>query len=454
MGVKGKIKGFFTIQKPLETGLYEKRIDNEFGNFRLHLRVEEGGAGTLILNASKIIHLNPTGTEYARMIMADADDEEIIKSMKRRYRVSKKQVVDDLERIKEMMDILTTTDDVCPITFLDVERIEPFTSETIAPYRMDLALTYRCQNMCPHCYVGKPRQVEELSTEQWKKVIKRCWEAGIPHICFTGGEATVREDLRELVEYAEDLGVVTGLLTNGRKLADKDYLDGLVLAGIDHFQITLESHDESIHDLMVGEKGAWRETVASIKNAINTPVYTITNTTLTKHNSPTIEQTVDFLASLGLEVIAANGIICSGHGKGYPFAISEEELSEVLPRLLSACQRNNLRFIWYTPTQYCLFNPLELELGIKQCTAGKYNMCVEPDGEVLPCQSYYQSVGNILKDDWEKIWHHTLLEDLRERKFLMEKCHDCPELEVCGGGCPLAVSEEEVLYCMESVSTA
>ena len=54
----------------------------------------------------------------------------------------------------------------------------------------------------------------------------------------------------------------------------------------------------------------------------------------------------------------------------------------------------------------------------------------------------------------EKIWHHTLLEDLRERKLLMEKCHDCPELEVCGGGCPLAVSEEEVLYCMESVSTA
>jgi radical SAM protein with 4Fe4S-binding SPASM domain len=454
MAVKQRIRDYFTRKKPLAPGLYDKRIDNEFGNFRLHLRVEAGGEGTLIINASKMIHLNHTGTELAKLIMDGLNDEQIVNTMKQRYRVGGKQVSEDLAKIRDMVHILTSTDDVCPITYLDVDRIEPFSSKTIAPYRMDLALTYECQNKCPHCYVGKPRKVKELTTEQWKEVIKHCWEEGIPHICFTGGEPTLREDLRQLVEYAEDLGVVTGLLTNGRKLSDKGYLDGLVQAGIDHFQITLESHDESIHDLMVGDKGAWRETVAGIKNALTTPVYTITNTTLTRHNVPTIEETVDFLASLGLEVIAANGIICSGHGKGYSSAIAEEELTAVLARILSACRRNHLRFIWYTPTQYCRLNPLKLELGIKQCTAGKYNMCIEPDGEVLPCQSYYKSLGNILKDDWKSIWHNPILESLRRREFLMEKCKDCSELEVCGGGCPLALSEEDLLYCLESGSNA
>jgi radical SAM protein with 4Fe4S-binding SPASM domain len=65
-------------------------------------------------------------------------------------------------------------------------------------------------------------------------------------------------------------------------------------------------------------------------------------------------------------------------------------------------------------------------------------MCVEPDGAVLPCQSYYQTLGNLLADPWESIWNHELAVRLRERKLLMEKCQACALLAECGGGCPLA----------------
>ena len=63
-----------------------------------------------------------------------------------------------------------------------------------APYRMDLALTYRCQNQCDHCY-NEPRELKELTVEQWKQVIAKTWELGIPHIVFTGGEPTMYEGL-------------------------------------------------------------------------------------------------------------------------------------------------------------------------------------------------------------------------------------------------------------------
>jgi radical SAM protein with 4Fe4S-binding SPASM domain len=65
-------------------------------------------------------------------------------------------------------------------------------------------------------------------------------------------------------------------------------------------------------------------------------------------------------------------------------------------------------------------------------------MCIEPNGEVLPCQSYYQSLGNFLTDDWESIWHHPLAEGLRKRKYISEQCEDCLIVSQCGGGCPLA----------------
>jgi radical SAM protein with 4Fe4S-binding SPASM domain len=56
---------------------------------------------------------------------------------------------------------------------------------------------------------------------------------------------------------------------------------------------------------------------------------------------------------------------------------------------------------------------------------------------VIPCQSYYQPVGNIFKNSWRSIWEHDLSVSLRERKAIPEKCGDCVLLTECGGGCPL-----------------
>ena len=83
-----------------------------------------------------------------------------------------------------------------------------------------------------------------------------------------------------------------------------------------------------------------------------------------------------------------------------------------------------------------------LDLGIKGCTAAYYNMCVEPDGNVIPCQSYYQAVGNILTDDWKTIWEHPLCITIRERKNIPEECRYCDYLQECGGGCPLARDQQ------------
>ena len=69
------------------------------------------------------------------------------------------------------------------------------------------------------------------------------WELGIPHIVFTGGEPTLRDDLPELIAHAEKNGQITGLNTNARRLSDPDYVEQLVEAGLDHVQITVESHD-------------------------------------------------------------------------------------------------------------------------------------------------------------------------------------------------------------------
>ena len=81
---------------------------------------------------------------------------------------------------------------------------------------------------------------------------------------------------------------------------------------------------------------------------------------------------------------------------------------------------------------------------MKACTAALYNMCIEPNGAVIPCQSYYEPLGHILRDDWDEIWNHDLAVSLRERRYAPEKCGECPELPICGGGCPLYLKHESI----------
>ena len=247
--------------------------------------------------------------------------------------------------------------------------------------------------------------------------------------------------------------MVTGLLTNGRRMRDPAFVQRMVDAGIDHFQITLESADPVVHDRMVNYRGAWQDTVAGIKNAVASPAYTITNTTITKLNADGIERTMEFVKGLGAAAFACNGLIYSGQAVASGIGYREDELASLMERVRARAGDLGLKLIWYTPTQYCHLDPVALELGVKTCTAAKYNMCVEPDGSVLPCQSYFEPLGNILTDPWENIWNAKPAVDLRGKAYLLEKCRSCDKLPLCGGGCPIYNRQPEVL-CLDSKSNA
>ena len=437
MSLTDKVKGLFRPPPDPRPGITHFRGEGELASVRLHLRIEPDHRGVLVVNAAKILHLNETAAEMAEMILQGVEPAAAARRLNRRFKAKTDVLRRDYEDLREKIMTLASRNDICPVTYLGVDRVEPFESRATVPHRLDLALTYHCNNLCGHCYVARPREVPSLPRDQWLRVIDQAWELGVPQLIFTGGEATLHDDLALFIAKAEELGQVTGLITNGRKLADGEYVDKLFRAGLDHVQITLESHAAAIHDAMVGVTGAHAETVQGIRHVVAAGAYVLTNTTLSRRNIATVEQTLDFLAGLGVRNLAMNGFIHAGKGAANPDAIPEAELPDVLERVRDAAQAREMSFLWYTPTQYCTCNPIDLGLGVKQCTAGRYNMCIEPDGSVIPCQSYYETLGNFLADDWMKIWNDPRLIGLREHTWVDEKCAACDDLQVCGGGCPL-----------------
>jgi radical SAM protein with 4Fe4S-binding SPASM domain len=424
--------------------------ENQDEKSRIHLRLDEDGHGTLIVNANRILHLNPTAALMAYTILEKTPEKEAVRSIRRQYHVSAEQAQADLRSIAGQLEELIRPDGACPIHELGLETVMPFSARPSAPYRLDLALTYRCNNDCAHCYNierpsrnsstssnGRQDGKKELSTDEWMRILDRAWELGIPHIIFTGGEPTLREDLPELIAHAEQNGQITGLNTNARRLSDAGYVAKLVQAGLDHVQITVESCQADIHDRMVQSLGAHRQTVQGLKNTLASRLYVMTNTTMLQTNAASIPATLDFLAETGVPTVGLNALIHSGRGASVGTGLPETGLTPLLEAARKKTAFHGQRLIWYTPTEYCHFDPMALDLGVKGCTAALYNMCVEPDGGVLPCQSYYHQLGNLLKDEWDSIWNHELSVKLRERQGLPQKCTGCALLSECGGGCPL-----------------
>ncbi len=411
MSLLDKAKSWFRPVQPLSQEILHYQTPPDAAQqYRLHLRVEKDGRGLLVVNAATVLHLNQTATEYARLLIQGIDEEEAARAMARRYRVNRSQARADYNHLREHILTLSTSVDLCPVTYLGLERVEPFSAESSAPYRVDLALTYRVDEAGTLDPEARQRVDRELNGDEWRRVLLALWEAGVPHVCFTGGEPTLRDDLAELVRWGEDQGLVTGLLTDGRRLREQEYLDGLLLAGLDHLQITLASHLPAVHDEIVGQDGDWQEVDAGLRNALDGDIYVVVHIVVVPANADSVVETVAYLAGLGVPAIALSSpleIQAASEGEKSP-------LQSALEAAQNAVHEHDLTLVWDLAAPYSHVNPVEVEAGLSPEQVARQHLYVEPDGDVLPAQGYNVVLGNLLRDSWDSVWNHA------ERKKLLK----------------------------------
>lgn len=375
------LKQMFSKEKPLPAGLYAFQAPPDAETpYRLHLRVESNGSGILVINASTVLHLNQTAVEYAYHIIQGTGIETVIQEIGRRYQVAPEQVRQDFETFSDQVDNLIHTPDLDPVAYLGIERQSPYSGDISAPYRLDCALTYQVGRASKAEDAPLDRVDRELTTDEWLMVMDKAFNAGIPHVLFTGGEPTLREDLPRLLQKAEDLGLVTGLLSDGLKLADNAYRRSLLEAGLDHLMMVFDPDNPK----------CWR----TLKEILAEDLFTTVHLTLNKGDR--LEPVIERLAKMG-----ANALSLSA---------ADPALKDDLQGLRDLAAVNQLELVWDMPVPYSSNNPvsLELENGDQQEIpdgAGKAWLYVEPDGDVLPAQGHYDQVlGNLLTDAWEQIW--------------------------------------------------
>ena len=384
-----RLKNSFAQLEPLPAGIYHYQSPPADPlNYRLHLRLEPEGSGLLMINAATVLHLNQTAAEYAYHLVQNSTPQTAAEAVSSRYRISKNIALQDFEALQEQIHTLLTTPDLDPVTYFDYERHTPYSDKISAPYRLDCALTYRLPAGVSPDYAPTKRVDRELTTAEWKSIIDKAWAAGIPHIVFTGGEPTLRDDLPELIAHAEKNGQITGLITNGLKLGDTAYLNSLLQSGLDHTMIILEPEKDQTWESLTSF-AYWTET-------LNEDIFVAAHLTLTKENSNNTIALLNRLTEAGVSAISLSE--------------ADKSLSAELQIARDYANDHEIDLVWDLPVPYSSLNPVALELEDEEGEtspggAGSGWLYVEPDGDVLPGQGINKPLGNLLNQDWDMIWN-------------------------------------------------
>jgi organic radical activating enzyme len=347
-------------------------------NYRLHLRIDPGGDGILIVNASTVLHLNQTAAEYAYYLIHNLPVEKASRKMAGRYHLTEDQARNDYQDFIQKVMGVVELPDLDPEMYLGINRQSTFTGNISAPYRLDCALTYRLPADQPSDFAPTERVKNELSTKEWKAILDKAWQAGIPHIVFTGGEPTLRPDLPELLAQVEKNSQVSGLITGGTGLDDQDYFDTLLRTGLDHLTLVLQPEQGIPWDV--------------IDRVLAADLYTSVHLTLTTRNQDQYSGILEQLSNRGVYAVS--------------LSTSDPTLAELLELSRKRVADLGMELVWNLPVPYSASNPVALERDHldKPEGAGRAWLYVEPDGDVLPDQGILQPMGNLLSDSWEQIW--------------------------------------------------
>ncbi len=310
------------------------------------------------------------------------------------------------------------------------------------PIISEVALTYRCNLACRFCYAGQHRDGDttvQMTTAEVKRVLEIIrTEAQVPSVSFTGGEPTLRDDLPELVAAAVRLGLRVNLISNGLRLTP-GLAAALAAAGLDSAQISLEGPEADIHDGLTGVPGSFAATVAAVQACRAAGLAVHTNTTLTGFNAAAADRMPALARSLGLDRFSMNMVIpAAWMREAQPgLLLTYREIGPTILRVKAVARDLGIRFLWYSPTPYCLFNPIAHHLGNKGCAACDGLLSVDPRGRVIPCSSFFEPQGSLLEQPFAEVWHSASATRLREKQEAPAACRTCEHFDLCEGACPL-----------------
>jgi len=309
----------------------------------------------------------------------------------------------------------------------------------ITPPRWLLAeLSYKCPLQCPYCSnpLDYTKYSDELSTDDWKRVLTQARKMGAVQLGFSGGEPLTRQDLPELVKHARQLGYYSNLITSGYGMNEAKIIE-LKQAGLDHIQVSIQASTQELNDHIAGtESYQHKQEVARLVKKHGYPM--VLCVVLHRENIHQMPQILEMAEQLGADYLE----LANTQYYGWAYAnrdllLPTREQFEEAEQIAQAFKEKvagKMKIYYVIPDYY--------EDRPKACMNGWGTtfLTIAPDGVALPCHSARELPGldcpNVKDYSIEEIWNESrAFNFFRGYDWMKAPCRSCDEKQKDFGGC-------------------
>ncbi len=305
------------------------------------------------------------------------------------------------------------------------------------PFKVNFAITYRCNYRCKTCNIWKKPKKEELSLQEIRKIFSKA--SYLQWISLTGGEPFLREDIDKIASVIKEFcnPFILNIPTNG-SIPNRIYkkVRRICELGIRKTCITISlDGPKNLHNEIRGTSDAWKKCIKTFSllkelesEFRNFKVFF--EFTLSPFNLGMFEETVEEAKS-ELDVSANDFYITFFH-------VSEHYYSNPEMRKLYGNFRKNLyrelsnirKARKHALSAEKFLGDLYLSLADKnpyssiKCCALSCSCFIDPYGTVYPCIVLNHSVGNLRNNSYN-LTEIVLSKNSDSVRKKVEKCKLC-----------------------------
>ena len=319
-----------------------------------------------------------------------------------------------------------------------MEKAGSVSSKPGSPLWLLAEVTYKCPLHCVFCYnpVDYTRYGEELSTDDWLRVLRQGRELGATQLGFSGGEPLVRDDLEIMVSEARKLGYYSNLITSGVGLNEKR-IAAFKEGGLDHIQLSFQDSTREMNDFLSSTRTFdLKQKVAKLVKKYDYPM--VLNCVLHRHNIDHVQQILEMAEAMEAEYVE----LANTQYYGWAY-VNRDQLLPTREQLKRAEEVTNrfrerigkkMRIFFVVPDYY--------EERPKACMNGwgAVFLTVTADGLAIPCHEARMLPGldfpNVRDHELRWIWQDSpAFNAYRGDAWMKEPCRSCPDKAKDFGGC-------------------
>ncbi|MFB6104483.1 MAG: radical SAM protein [Halobacteriaceae archaeon] len=311
-----------------------------------------------------------------------------------------------------------------------------------SPLVLTWEVTQACALECDHCRAEAVpgRDPDELTTAQARSFIDDLTGFEDPPIfVFSGGDPLERPDLFDLVEYAVDAGLRTGVTPAPTPSLDRAVIERFADLGVARVALSLDGDTPDRHDAFRGEAGSF-ETVMRAARAANEAGLSIQiNTTVTADTVTALPGIADIVEDLGAAMWEVFFLVPVGRGLDLE-QLAPAATVPVMEWLYRRQRDAPFRVVTVEAPHYRrVAHRVEAadsgrSVRVGSTRAGKGFLFVSHTGEIYPSGFLPATVGNVVDDDVvDRYREAQLLERLRDADTFSGACGTCEFRSLCGG---------------------